>query len=134
MIWGFDKNEVCVKIGESFSRFLTVNKSIPQGSILGGILFLLYINDLPKVSSKLSSVLFADDTTLLCSNSNYETLIREFNGELSLISEWLVKNRLSLNVSKTVAMLFTNRLNQINTEIDIVINNVSVVFSTEAKY
>ena len=75
---------------------------VPQGSILGPLLVLLYINDISSVSSVFSSVLFADDTTLLYSSNNLQELSATVDNELSNIMQWLNANRLSLNIEKTI--------------------------------
>ena len=79
---------------------------VPQGSILGPLLFLIYINDIPSVSNILSSILFADDTTLFYSSKNLQELTAIVNNELGNIMQWLNANRLSLNLDKTNFMLF----------------------------
>ena len=79
---------------------------VPQGSILGPLLFLLYINDIASVSSILLSTLFADDTTLFYSSKNLQELSDVVNNELSKMIEWLNANRLSLNIDKTHFMIF----------------------------
>ena len=79
---------------------------VPQGSILGQLLFLLYINDIASVSNILSSILFADDTTLFCSSKNLQELTAIVNNELGNIMQWLNANKLSLNIDKTNLMLF----------------------------
>ena len=79
---------------------------VPRGSILGPLLFLLYINDIASVSSVLSSILFADDTTLFCSSKNLQELTAIVNNELGNIMQWLNANKLSLNIDKTNFMLF----------------------------
>ena len=104
----------CVKVGDAISNYQTVNIGVPQGSVLAPLLFILYINDLP-VSTKLNTVLFADDSTIYGSSSDATAFFDEFNTELSKIFEWTCVNRLSLNVSKTYAMLFSNR-NLLNSE------------------
>ena len=79
---------------------------VPQGSILGPLLFLLYINDIATVSSILFSILFADDIALFYSSKNLQELSDVVNNELSKIIEWLNANRLSLNIDKTNFMIF----------------------------
>ena len=88
------------------SSFKTVNCGVPQGSILGPLLFIIYINDLSSVSQILTSILFADDTTLFDSDKNLTTLVDRFNNELVNIFNWLNANRLSLNIDKTNFMIF----------------------------
>ena len=68
---------------------------VPQGSILGPLLFLLYINDIASVSNILSSILFADDTTLFCSSKKLQELTAIVNNELGNIMQWLNANKLS---------------------------------------
>ena len=97
-----------VKIGGSVSPFLETNIAVPQGSILGPILFLFFINDLPNASA-MSTILFADDTTLSCSNHSYEVLVNETNSELAGIVDWMKCNKLTINVDKTYCILFSNR-------------------------
>ena len=65
---------------------------VPQSSILGLLLFLYYINDLPNVSKLLCSVLFADDTTLYAAGSDASSLISMFNDELLCVSRWMRAN------------------------------------------
>ncbi len=73
---------------------------VPQGSILGPLLFLLYINDIVKSSSILQFIIFADDTNLFFSSKNFIDLARTVNAELVKLSDWFCANKLSLNVKK----------------------------------
>ena len=105
---------------------------VPQGSILGPLLFLVYINDLSSVSKSCFSVLFADDTNIFIKGKDLQELCNRLNGELGDIQDWLSCNKLSLNVVKTHYIIFTPR-NKIVENIDIKINNTSIerVYTTK---
>ena len=77
-----------------------INHGVPQGNVLGPILFLLYINDLPNVSS-LKTSLFADDAALFASGNNSSSVEKVVNEELKTIENWLLKNKLTLNTQKS---------------------------------
>ena len=82
---------------------------VPQGSIRGPLLFLIYINDLPSASNLFMPILFADDTNLFCNGPNPGELIEKINEELKPIYKWVNVCKLSLNIEKTNFMLFTPR-------------------------
>ena len=87
----------------SFQHFCAL-----KSSILGPLLFLLYVNDIVNVSSKVELILFADDTNVFIKGNNIDECIRILNIELSKIHQWLSINKLSLNVQKTSYIVFNS--------------------------
>ena len=79
---------------------------VPQGSVLGPLLFLLYINDLPNTSKLLTFFLFADDTNIYFETDNLSRLSKTVNKELRKVKTWLDCNKLALNINKTNFVLF----------------------------
>ena len=93
-----------VYINNTYSRQQDVSCGVPQGSVLGPLLFTVYINDLPKIS-KFETRLFADDTALILSDKNMKSFNVKVNSELIKVEQWLNPNKLSLNYSKTKYLL-----------------------------
>ena len=81
---------------------------VPQGSVLGPILFLIFVNDLPNISELMDSILFADDANLYLQGPDPNTLIVTANNELYNLYKWCIANRISINTIKTVFLLFGN--------------------------
>ena len=113
-----------VEYSNSKSASKPIVTGVPQGSILGPILFLIYINDLPLVSNMFDMLMYADDTTLYC-NINQYTVNLDINSELNKISAWLASNKLSLNVKKTKFMVFHTAQRKIIYP-KLIINNVEI--------
>ena len=84
----------------------SITCGVPQGSILGPLLFLIYINDLYNVCHKSIPILFADDTNLFYKGNKLDVLVKNINDELENISLWLKVNKLSLNIKKTHFIVF----------------------------
>jgi len=104
-----------VSVSKHESPFARISCGVPQGSILGPILFLLYINDLNCVSNLLRIIMFADDTNFFITGSSLQKVEDQLNDELIIISEWFKTNLLSLNLTKTSYMIFgTRKYNDIN--------------------
>ena len=118
----------CVRVGNKISSPRTVNCGIPQGSCLGPLLFLLYINDLVNVSDNVSSLLFADDTTMYASATNINYLTNSVSMDLIKVKSWCDANRLSLNINKTFCMFFS-LVEQISPRIEM--TNDEIVYSNE---
>ena len=95
-----------INYNNTSSDMKLITCGVPQGSILGPLLFLLYIYDIASVSSILFSILFADDTTLFYSSKKFHELSDVVNNELRKMIEWLNVKRLSLNIDKPHFMIF----------------------------
>ena len=96
-----------VSYNQADSKYMTITCGFPQGSILGPLLFILYINDIENVSDILNPILFADDTSLFHAHTCFNTLIEEVNIEIQKISTWFHTNKLSLNTKKSNFIIFT---------------------------
>ena len=108
-----------VKVDNFKSSHQTITTGVPQGSILGPLLFLIYMNDKPLSSKLFKFIPYADDTTLFCAlnyalSLDISTSCELIYRELFRVEEWLIINRLSINISKTKYMIFHPRQKDIS--------------------
>ena len=115
------------------SDMKTITCGVPQGSVLGLLLFLLYINDLPNISNKLKFYLFADDTNIFYKGTNLKSIQKTVNHELKKLSLWLNANRLALNISKTNFVIFAAR-NKPLENVTLLINRKAIQQADNVKY
>ena len=123
-----------VKLDDTYSDYLHINCGVPQGSILGPLLFLIYINDMSNAVKHSIIHHFADDTNLLCSDMDPAIIRLKINEDLKLIYEWLCSNRLSLNVSKTEFIIFKPPRKSLQKRITLKLNGVTLYESKKIKY
>ena len=103
-----------ISYNHSKTEMKTVKCGVPQGSILGPLFLLIFVNDLNNSTKVLDSVLFADNTNLFCSDSDIRAVFEIANQELGKISDLFLSNKLSLNVEKTKYTLFRKHTDQEN--------------------
>lgn len=102
----FSGREQRVKIGDNQSSYLAVSSGVPQGSVLGPILFLLYLNDINNLPIRAKLTSFADDNTLSWKGKNIEDLKRIISEDLNLVKSWCDSNLLCFNSKKTSILTF----------------------------
>ena len=107
---------------------------MPQGSVLGPLLFLIYINDLPNISKVLQFYLFADDTNIYYEAESINKLEKVINKELKKLYTWLIVNRLSLNIAKTNFLVFHPYNKPVNQRITLKIHKNAISEKDQIKY
>jgi len=132
-----DNRKQVVQYDETTSEQLLIKTGVPQGSILGPLLFIIYINDLTHACELFQPVIYADDTALYSSLEAFDRNDLDsdeaINAELSKINNWFKLNRLSLNSNKTKAMLFHTIQKRVRTPI-LMLENNEIEFVNEFNY
>ena len=121
---------VCV--GNAISHKALVTRGVPQGSTLGPLLFLLFINDMHSCDNQLRYIHFADDTTVTCCGDNFTDIKQNMEAGLVNINKWLLTNRLSLNVNKSLFMVFTNK--SVPHDFAIQLSNQNITYVEHTKF
>jgi hypothetical protein len=99
-----------VHVNDTFSSQESISCGVPQGSILGPLMFLCYVNDMPiSISKKCKLLLYADDSAIIYSHKNLSVIKSTLGQELESCSKWLVDNKLSLHLGKTECILFSSK-------------------------
>ena len=123
-----------VKILNCKSDYEEISIGVPQGTILGPLFFILYVNDLLLDMCKDTIMSYADDTVVISSDDSWTSAQNKMNGYLNLVSKWLTLNKLSLNLSKTVFITFGNYCNSVPDNANILIGNYSIKRVESHKY
>lgn len=130
----FSNRKQFVQFNDIKSSSQTIKCGVPQGSILGPLFFILYINDLPNASPLTQPLLFADDTSLFLSDNDIHKLISTLNTELSKVSDWMKANKLTVNTKKTTYILFRPRQKIIHLNIPLFFDNRQLTLEHNVKF
>ena len=128
-----DRQQI-VKINNCKSDSSLITTGVPQGTILGPLLFIIYVNDLLEDLLDIEIASYADDTIIIASSKTWAEAAKAMNKNLQKVANWLALNKLSLNISKTVYMTFGNYCDSVPVAINIRINNQPINRVTEHKY
>ena len=124
----------CTQINNTFSNFVKQNHGVPQGSVLGPLFFIIYINDLNGAIKNSTTIHFADDTSLICSEKSLKKLNKMVNRDLSVLVQWLRSNKICLNTSKTEIILFRKKNKNINKTLNFRLSGQRMKLSKSTKY
>ena len=123
-----------VSINGFKSKESTINHGVPQGSVLGPLLFLVYINDLHLCIQNSITYHFADDTNFLCIGKSLKKIQKKVNSDLKKLVSWLLANKISLNKTKTELIIFRKPRDPIPIEHKFKLNGLKLTVSRYIKY
>ena len=124
---------VCVCVNNVTSESRPCTMGVPQGSILGPLLFLLYVNDFPQHVQNENCYIFADDTIIYSFGSNVHEVMTHLQGALDSAIPWYTGNRLGINADKSAVML-VGKNSKVQNHVNVTINNVPVKQVNSMKY
>lgn len=130
----FKNRKQIVKIGQNQSSSSLITFGVPQGSILGPLLFLIYINNIQNIGLKADITLYADDTSLFYFGVSLENIISKAQNDLTLLNNWFLANLLTMNTAKTNFVIYCAKNKRISDNIQLVINNENLNRKTNEKY
>ena len=123
----------CVQINDIYSSDLPINIGVPQGSILGPLLFILYVNDFPLICGEhATTLMYADDTAIFIEGDNEQLLQSRLDTLMPKVDEWFSSNQLSLNTDKTYYQIYTHQKK--NFELKITLSGASIDRTKSIKY
>ena len=114
-------------INSVFSPMLDVKIGVPQWSILGPLLFILYICDMSKCGENLKFIHLADDKTIIARDADINRVFSIVQQNMNLVDEWLVSNQLILNINKSLHIIITNKWKPNSSTLNIFSTNISCV-------
>lgn len=123
-----------VRIGDELSNCETLTYGVPQGSILGPLLFIIYVNDIHNLNLTGDTILYADDTSLFLFGNSIEGIIEQAQQDLDTLSGWFQDNLLTVNSSKTNYIIFSARNKKIESHSNLYINNEPLTQVSSEKY
>ena len=126
--------EQFVSIQGNKSKNNIITHGVPQGSILGPLLFIIFINDLNKAIKHSTVHHFADDTNLLLADRSIKRINKRINHDLRLLTEWLRANKISLNADKTEIIIFKSKSKHITKHLNFRIDGKKIIPKTSVKY